>query len=200
MSDFTSSQCSNHCSLSSEFSIVLGEGPIPARFMIIGEAPTPLAQKVGKPFPIVTDSGRVLEKWLSYIEIKRDEAFITNMVKCPKLKDSNQWGLQIRSCLSQLENEILAVNPRIVITLGSDVHKRFTTTYRPKGFQSTLKSPLYRVWNRYPSSGGCGEYNGVQYFALVHPSNAARTTKAIPDYLTPHLNRLKTLVEEARMG
>lgn len=149
MSDHTFSQCSNHCSLSTDVSIVLGEGPVPARFMIIGEAPTSVAQKVGKPFPLVTDSGRVLDKWLSYVGIKRDEVFITNMVKCPK--QTNEWELQIRACLPQLEKEIQAVRPRLVITLGNDVHKRFTTTYRPKRYQSALKSPMYRVWDHYPT-------------------------------------------------
>ena len=171
-----------------------GEGPIPAKFMVIGEAPTPMAQSIGRPFPANTDSGRVLDKWLSYIGLERDDAYITNLVKCPKLND--HWEQQIRACLPWLEGEIQAVKPRLMITLGGEVHKRFTAGYRPAKYHSTPESPLFQVWEHYPSSGGCNEYKGVIYFALIHPSSAVRVGTDIPEHLLQDLDSLRKSVKK----
>lgn len=187
------SDCEFH---SHETSYVLGEGPIPATFMIIGEAPTKVAQKAGKPFPNVTDSGRVLNIWLSYLGIRHDDIFLTNLVKCPRRDRPSEWVQQIRNCSPTLENEIHLVEPKLVISLGNDVHKQFTFAYRPQKFQNSGESPFHRVWQRYPSSGGWGEYKGVHYFAIIHPSSAARLGKDIPDYLVSDIDRLKKCIEE----
>lgn len=194
MGDPTDLQCSNGCVFSSRSTVVPGEGPMPGKVMIIGEAPTLASQVVGRPFPSNTDSGRVLKKWLSYIGLERDDSFITNLVKCPKNDD--HWGRQVNACLPWLEREIQAVEPRLVVTLGGEVHKRFATDYRPTKYRPTHNSPLFQVWKHYPSCGGCQEYRGVIYFALVHPSNAVRSGRDIPEYLTPHLDMLRQLLKK----
>ena len=193
MGDHTVLQCSNGCAFSLGSTVVPGEGPVPGKFMIIGEAPTPMALAIGRPFPANTDSGRVLDKWLSNIGLQRDDAYITNLVKCPKRDD--RWELQIHACLPWLEREIQAVKPRLVVTLGGEVHKRFTADYRPAKYRSTPNSPLFQVWEHYPSSGGCQEYRGVIYFALIHPSSAVRLGRDIPEYLPPDLDSLRKLVK-----
>ncbi len=194
MGDHTVLQCSNGCAFSLGSTVVLGEGPVPGKFMIIGEAPTPMAQAIGRPFPANTNSGRVLDKWLSNIGLERDDAYITNLVKCPKC--DNHWELQIHACLPWLEREIQAVKPRLVVTLGGEVHKRFTADYRPAKYRSIPNSPLFQVWEHYPSSGGCQEYRGVIYFALIHPSSAVRLGRDIPEYLPPNLDSLRKLVKK----
>ena len=193
MGDHTDLQCSNGCAFSSSSMVVLGEGPVPGKVMIIGEAPTPMAQAIGRPFPANTDSGRVLGKWLSYIGLERDDVYITNLVKCPRRDD--YWQLQIYTCLPWLGREIQEVGPHLVITLGGEVHKCFTADYRPARFRSTPDSPLFQIWEHYPSSGGCQEYRGVIYFALIHPSSAAHLGRDIPEYLRPDLDSLHQVVE-----
>lgn len=187
-------QCSNGCAFSLGSTVVPGKGPVPGKFMIIGEAPTPMAQSIGRPFPGNTDSGRVLDKWLSHIGLERDDAYITNLVKCPKRNE--HWEQQIHACLPWLEREIQAVKPRLVVTLGSEVHKRFTADYRPAKYHPTPESPLFRVWEHYPGSSGFKEYRGAIYFALIHPSSAVRLGVDIPNYLLTDLDSLRKLVKK----
>ena len=194
MRDHKELRCWTDCAFLSRKSGVPGEGPIPNKIVIIGEAPTPAAQAVGRPFPTSTDSGRVLEKWLSYLGLKREALFITNLVKCPRAE--GQWEEQVNSCLPWLENEIRIVEPRLVVTLGGEVHKRFVAAYLSREYRPSQNSPLFHVWENYPSCGGCQEHEGVFFFALVHPSTAVRLGKDIPDYLPPYLDALRQLLSK----
>lgn len=175
---------------------VPGSGQESARLMFIGEAPTVQAQSAGMPFPIETPSGRVLDTWLQHLGITRKEVYLTNVVKCPKRDEI--WGRQRESCLPWLAEEIRVVQPSLIVTMGGEVHKCFTSDNQPSRYKAIPGSPLYRVWKAYPGSGGCQEYNGIVFFALVHPSSAARLSKDIPDYLRKALDRLGQLWEGVR--
>jgi len=59
---------------------VPGAGPTDAEIMFIGEGPGFNEDKQGLPF--VGQSGHLLEQFLALIGMKRDEVFISNVVKC----------------------------------------------------------------------------------------------------------------------
>src|SRR5689334_11228966 len=59
---------------------VPGEGPSDAEIMFIGEGPGYHEDMQGRPF--VGPSGRFLEELLASIGLRRDQVFITNVVKC----------------------------------------------------------------------------------------------------------------------
>lgn len=69
------------CSLSkSRKHLVFGCGDTNARLMLIGEAPGEEEDKLGDPF--VGKAGQLLDKILAAIDFKREEVYITNIIKC----------------------------------------------------------------------------------------------------------------------
>lgn len=71
---------------------VLGEGPRPAKLVIIGEAPGLEEEVQGKPF--VGKSGKLLNALLKQAGVRRSEVYITNVLKCRPLKKISPEMLQ----------------------------------------------------------------------------------------------------------
>ena len=58
---------------------VFGEGPVPARLMLVGETPGDQEDRQGRPF--VGPAGKLLDRCLEAAGIDRNEAYVTNVVK-----------------------------------------------------------------------------------------------------------------------
>lgn len=105
--------------------LVFGVGDARARVMLIGEAPGAEEVKAGKPF--VGKAGKNLNYFLEKTGIKRERLYITNVVKFRPYKigksgrKSNRPPTQreIAICLPCLQEEITAVAPRLIVTLGN---------------------------------------------------------------------------------
>ena len=105
--------------------MVYGEGDSAAALMLIGEAPGAEETKLSRPF--VGRAGKNLDEFLSTIGLKREEIYITNVVKFRPYKVSAKGTLSNRPptrgevdlMLPLLLREIEAVAPRIVVTLGN---------------------------------------------------------------------------------
>jgi len=96
---------------------VPGEGPADARIMFIGEGPGFYENEQGRPF--VGAAGKFLDELLSGIGMKREDVFITNIVKCRPPGNRDPQPDEIQLCTSRyLERQIQAINPRIIVTLG----------------------------------------------------------------------------------
>lgn len=95
---------------------VPGEGNERARIMFVGEAPGRSEDEVGRPF--VGAAGRLLEELLTSIGLRRQEVFITNVVKCrpPNNRDPRQE--EIEACLPYLIEQVSVVDPEILVALG----------------------------------------------------------------------------------
>ena len=108
-------QACNACNLRSPDLLPLaGVGPSYADIMLIGEAPTTEAAKRGEPFLDITVSGENLNIFLSFVGLKRDDVYITNVCKCPKrVEYANFW-----TCRMWLDKEIKIIQPKMIITLG----------------------------------------------------------------------------------
>ena len=98
------------------FQVVYGEGPCPARVMLIGERPGEQEAKSGRPF--VGLAGQYLNTFLQIAGINREEIYITNLVKDyldydkPRPEDIEQWWTTV-------VDEIASVRPSIVGLLGT---------------------------------------------------------------------------------
>jgi len=95
---------------------VPGEGPLDAEIMLIGEGPGFHEDQQGRPF--VGASGRFLEELLRSIGYRRDQVYITNVVKCRPPDNRDPAPDEIRSCAPYLDSQVGALSPKIVITLG----------------------------------------------------------------------------------
>lgn len=96
--------------------IVNGVGPKDASILLIGEAPGEKEDNTGKPF--MGRSGDVLDNKLKLNDIKREEIRITNTVRCRPPDNRDPHKSEISNCSGYLKDEILGVDPDVVLTLG----------------------------------------------------------------------------------
>ena len=101
---------------------VVGSGPYDSSVLFIGEAPGKNEDEKGVPF--VGRAGSVLDELLSSIELKRDDIFIANILKCRPENNSNPTEEQIVACTPFLNRQIALIKPKLICTLGT-----FSTNY-----------------------------------------------------------------------
>lgn len=106
--------------------IVFGEGARSPVLMMIGEAPGGEEEKQGRPF--VGKAGKNLSAFLEVLGLKREEIYISNVVKLRPVKESPKTGKavnrppsgeEIAFFLPFLQEEIAMVAPKVIVTLGN---------------------------------------------------------------------------------
>ncbi len=95
---------------------VPGEGPAQAEIMLIGEGPGFHEDQQGRPF--VGPSGQFLTELLESAGYRRDQVFITNVVKCRPPGNRDPLPEEIEACAHYLDQQIALINPKVIITLG----------------------------------------------------------------------------------
>ena len=115
---------------------ITGDGPIPSDILFVGEAPGKQEVEQGKPF--VGQAGKTFESYLNSIGLSREKVRITNT--CFLRPINLKSGKNGRQTISNrppktseidlfrevLDDEIMLVNPKIIITLGNVPLKRLT--------------------------------------------------------------------------
>jgi DNA polymerase len=96
--------------------VVVGEGPLDAEVMFIGEAPGKNEDLQGRPF--VGRAGEVLNRLLKEIGLQRSEVYITNIVKSRPPGNRNPTKEEIMACRPWLMEQIKRINPRLMVLLG----------------------------------------------------------------------------------
>jgi uracil-DNA glycosylase len=103
---------------------VLGEGPLDARVVLVGEQPGDREDVEGRPF--VGPAGRELDRALKAAGIDRDEAYVTNTVKHFKFKERGKRRIhdkpthaEVGACLPWLERELELLRPEALVALGA---------------------------------------------------------------------------------
>ncbi len=102
---------------------VPGEGPADARVMFVGEGPGYHEDRQGRPF--VGASGHYLEQLLASIGIRREDVFITNVVKCRPPGNRDPLPDEIAACSDYLTRQLALIRPDVVVTLGRHSMGRF---------------------------------------------------------------------------
>lgn len=103
--------------------VVPGEGPSEIQVMFIGEGPGYNEDQQGKPF--VGQAGKVLDELLNAAGLKREDVFITNVVKCRPPQNRDPLPEELMSCRHYLDEQIELLNPKIIVTLGRFSMARF---------------------------------------------------------------------------
>ncbi len=105
------------CSLYlSRKNVVPGEGSVNTDIMFIGEAPGSTEDETGRPF--VGAAGRLLTQLIESIGLKRDEIYITNIVKCRPPENRDPSDDEIKMCYPYLVKQIQLIKPRLIVCLG----------------------------------------------------------------------------------
>ena len=97
--------------------IVFAEGNIDSPIMIVGEGPGQKEDELGKPF--VGDSGMLLNKMLTAININRKNVYVTNVVNFRPPNDRKPDSNEIKKYSNFLKNHISIIDPKILVIMGS---------------------------------------------------------------------------------
>jgi DNA polymerase len=165
--------------------VVPGEGDPQADLIFIGEAPGEVEDRQGRPF--VGPAGQLLDKILESAGFKREEVYITNMVKCrPPLNRTPQRD-EIEACWPYLDAQIRHLKPKIIVALGNVPAQFLLKT--TEGI-TALRGQFFR-WRE-----------GIEIFPMFHPSYLLRNPskeKGSPKYLTwQDIQRVKERLSELR--
>lgn len=114
-----------HCTLcklsEGRTNAVPGEGSSSAKIMFIGEAPGRSEDEQGRPF--VGAAGKLLTEALSEAGLKREEVFITNIVKCRPPNNRVPLREERDACIPYLERQVRLINPKIICILGRTAYE-----------------------------------------------------------------------------
>jgi uracil-DNA glycosylase len=95
---------------------VPGEGNPKAEILFVGEAPGEKEDKLGRPF--VGAAGKFLAELLESIDLKRQDVFITNIVKHRPPGNRDPEPAEIELYLPFLMRQISIIQPLLIVTLG----------------------------------------------------------------------------------
>jgi DNA polymerase len=141
---------------STRTNIVYGEGSPSSRLMFIGEGPGRDEDLSGRPF--VGRAGMLLTKIIEAMGLKRDDVYITNIVKCRPPGNRNPELDEISECLPYLEKQVDMIRPEIICTLGVVATQTITGTRRGIG----------------ATRGRVHDYRGINVIPTFHPAACLR--------------------------
>ncbi len=137
------------CALSEKrTNAVPGEGSPTADIMFIGEGPGFNEDRDGRPF--VGRSGRFLDEMLAGIGLRRQDVYITNVVKCRPPSNRDPLPSEIEACNPYLDAQIEMIAPRVVVMLGKHSFNRFfpgesigRARGKPRNWNGVIAYPMY---------------------------------------------------------
>src|SRR5947208_15897060 len=95
---------------------VPGEGSPKAEIMFIGEGPGFNEDQQGRPF--VGAAGQLLTEMLGVIGLRREEVFITNVVRCRPPGNRDPLPDELAACAVYTQRQIALRDPKLTATLG----------------------------------------------------------------------------------
>jgi len=142
-----------NCSLGyTRTNFVFGTGDPDADIVFVGEAPGKTEDEQGKPF--VGRAGTVLSNLLSTIDLKREDVFILNVLKCRPPANRNPSTIEIEACRPILNDQLKFINPKVIICLGKVAANTLLNVTDP------MKDMVSQVY----------EYLGIPVHIAYHPA------------------------------
>lgn len=106
--------------------IVFGVGNPRARLMFVGEAPGADEDREGEPF--VGRAGKKLDEMIAAIGLERKNVYIANVAKCRPPDNRAPQPDEVATCSPFLFEQIAAIRPAVIVTLGSPAAKLLLET------------------------------------------------------------------------
>jgi DNA polymerase len=152
---------------------VIGAGNHDAKIMFIGEAPGKNEAKTGRPF--CGASGRVLDELLAHVGVKRDDVYITNIVKDRPTNNRDPKPEEIELYAPFLDRQIDIIQPKVIATLG-----RFSMEYvmRRYGLEEKLDTISTLHGQQFVTEMSYGE---VTIIPLYHPAVGIYNRNQLPE-------------------
>lgn len=146
--------------------LVMGSGSVDAQIVFIGEAPGKQEDLHGKPF--IGASGKFLDEMLANAGMKREDVYITNIVKYRPPSNRDPKKEEKQQFMPYLLQQLAIIEPKLIVTLG----KHAMETFFPKGKISELHGKPKRLalgrkeWQMKNGS------NKLTVLPLYHPAAA----------------------------
>ncbi|TXH07080.1 MAG: uracil-DNA glycosylase [Candidatus Moraniibacteriota bacterium] len=137
---------------------VPGDGNADADILFIGEAPGKNEDEQGIPF--VGAAGKFLSEMLDGIGLRREDIYITNVVKYRPPNNRDPLPEEIAACMPWLHEQIKIIEPKMIVTLGRHAMEHFI----PGKKISEVHGQAFR--RMFPDIGP------QVFFALYHPAAA----------------------------
>src|SRR5579884_1476576 len=159
--------------------VVFGAGNPHAELMFVGEAPGFHEDRQGVPF--VGQAGKLLDRLLAGVGLRREDVYIANVLKCRPPGNRDPQPDEIEACEPHLFRQIELIEPTVIATLGNFATKLLSG--RPLG--------ITRVHGQEQALTIAGR--SVLLYPLYHPA-AALYTPAMLAVLEADFARLPALL------
>ncbi|HJQ68162.1 MAG TPA: uracil-DNA glycosylase [Blastocatellia bacterium] len=137
--------------------IVFGEGSPQAKLVFIGEGPGADEDATGRPF--VGRAGQLLDKIIQAIGLKREEVYISNVVKCRPPGNRTPERDEVATCEQFLFRQLALIRPSVIVALGSPAFQCIMRT----------KETITRA------RGEWRDWNGIKVMPTFHPAYLLRS-------------------------
>ncbi len=137
--------------------LVFGVGNPKARLVFVGEAPGADEDAQGEPF--VGDAGKMLNRIITAMELKREDVYICNVVKCRPPQNRPPEADEVAACMPFLLRQLASIRPEVIVALGSSAAQALLQT----------KVPISKLRGKFH------DFHGVPLMPTYHPSYLLRT-------------------------
>ena len=166
------------CSLAeTRTNCVFGVGDRDARLMFVGEAPGEQEDLQGIPF--VGRAGQLLDRYLFAADIKREDVYIANILKCRPPHNRDPLPAEEDACIGFLREQVRLIRPRVIVCLGRIAAMR-------------LISPDFKITRDH---GTWYERGGFLMTAVYHPAALLRDPRKKDDMLAD-MKKIKEKLDE----
>lgn len=162
---------------------VPGDGNPDADILFIGEAPGKNEDQEGRPF--VGAAGKFLAEMLASINLKREDVFITNVVKYRPPENRDPLPEEIEACREWLVEQVKIIDPMLIVTLGRHALENFL----PGKKISEVHGQAFR--REFDDMGA------RVFFALYHPA-AALYNGGMRDTLKDDFKKIPKVLEKLK--
>ena len=159
--------------------LVFGIGNPAARIVFVGEAPGRDEDLQGEPF--VGEAGHLLTKIIQAMGFGRDDVYICNVLKCRPANNRNPLPPEIEQCQPFLLRQLEAINPEVIIALGTFAAQTLLVTKEPI---SKLRGSFY-------------DFHGIPMMPTFHPAFLLRNAEKKREVWADMKEVMKLLGKEA---
>jgi uracil-DNA glycosylase len=143
---------------------VIGEGSHSAMIMFVGEAPGRNEAKTGRPF--CGAAGKILDELLGHAGIRREDVYITNIVKDRPQQNRDPLPEEIKIYGPFLDRQIEILQPKVIATLG-----RYSMDYIMRKFNLDLElEAISKAHGKLFEAKA--NYGPIKIAVLYHPAAA----------------------------
>jgi DNA polymerase len=109
---------------------VVGQGNLNSKVMFVAQNPVEEDVKNSQPLHSSGKSGALFQKVLDYLELAREDVYITNVVSCRSPKNHEPEEYQVLKCKSFLDQQIELVAPKLIVSFGRQAAQHFLNDFK----------------------------------------------------------------------